>query len=105
MRVYAIVIASLFVSGCMTAQERGARLAASEDAACRPYGASGTPAYAQCRIQRDQARERQRAALLGVAIANRPQPVQPYVMPTQPTNRQINCTSTRAGNAVTTNCY
>jgi len=67
-------------SGCMSTEERNARIAASDQDACVSYGAQpGTQEYFQCRMAKDQQRQANNAALAGI-ILSRPQP-QPYVLP------------------------
>ena len=49
------VIAAFAMSGCVTAEQNIARVAAMDDAACHSYGAAtGTDAYFQCRMIKDQ---------------------------------------------------
>lgn len=67
-------------SGCMSTEERNARIAAADEDACVSYGAQpGTQEYFQCRMANDQQRQANNAAL-AAAILSRPQP-QPYVLP------------------------
>jgi hypothetical protein len=74
-----LVLAGL-CAGCMSAEERNANIAASDDATCQSYGAQpGSQAYFQCRMTRDQQRQANNIAIAQMWL-NRPQP-QPYVLP------------------------
>ena len=80
-----VIAAAAICSGCVTAQERNAAIANSDDLACQSYGAApGTDAYLKCRMTKDQQRQQNNAALMGV-ILSRPAPT-PYVLP-MPQNR------------------
>ena len=78
----------------------------SDDAECRSFGAQpGTDTYVNCRIQlkkiasdqqTESAAQKQRAAQ---AFIMNMQQQQPAIQP------QINCTSTKFGQTVNTNCY
>jgi hypothetical protein len=79
-RFLSILVATAMCSACMSAEERNARIAEADEAACISYGAQlGTQEYFQCRMAKDQQRQANAAALAGV-ILSRPQP-QPYVLP------------------------
>jgi hypothetical protein len=89
---------SLFVAlcGCMTAEQRQARIDAAEDAQCRQYGAQpGTQTYYQCRMALNE-RQKTVQRLGGVEgaldrIAN-------------PPSSGLNCTSMQTGTVISTNC-
>lgn len=60
------------LGGCKTDQQIAAD-AASDDASCRSYGAEpGTPIYVQCRLQKDQLREQEKADRIAAFAAIRP---------------------------------
>jgi hypothetical protein len=64
------------MSGCVTAEQNIARVAAMDDAACHSYGAAtGTDAYFQCRMIKDQQHD-QRQPIRRSAFSRRfpPQP-------------------------------
>ena len=64
MKLFITIILAAFVAGCVTDEERFARLAAIDDGKCQGYGAkAGTPAYVQCRAQLDAARTQAVATL------------------------------------------
>jgi hypothetical protein len=68
------------LSGCVTAEEREANIAADDAATCESYGAQpGSQAYIQCRMQRDQQHQANNLALAQMWL-NRPQS-QPYMLP------------------------
>lgn len=81
------------------------KLAQMDDQYCQSIGArKGSDAYIQCRLTKDTERERNhqaayRRAGAGLAAAGASMQTSAAV------NRQINCTSSRYGNQVYTNCY
>ena len=100
-----IAVLCAMAGGCNSDYERAA---SSDDGACRSYGAEpGTQTYYQCRMEKDQQRQANIAALSQM-ILSRPQPQpyvpQPYVM--QPVRRSpTNCNSILVGATVSTSCY
>ena len=80
MKLISAIVLAACVAGCVSDQERLARLAAIDDGKCQGYGAKpGTPAYVQCRAQLDAARTQ---AIATIAAA--PTPVYtpaPIIMP------------------------
>lgn len=85
------------LAGCMTAEERQAKVDAMEDAQCRQYGAQpGSQAYYQCRMTLNtQQRTTQRVGDLKAALDQIANP---------PSGGGINCSSVRTGDVVSTNC-
>ena len=54
----AAVTAGFALSGCVTAQEMAAQVAAADDGDCRSYGAEpGSQTYFQCRMTKSQQHE------------------------------------------------
>ena len=105
MRIIFVIVAAVTLAGCAmgpTPQQ----VAAGDDAECRSYGAApGTDAYFNCRMAKDRQRQQNRAALAAALISSPPpQPVyvSPQVVAPPPS---VNCTSSRIGNQVHTNCY
>ncbi|MGO9399731.1 MAG: hypothetical protein ACLP19_18090 [Xanthobacteraceae bacterium] len=116
--------------GCVSQQEREARMQAqiaAADAAdanrCANYGAQpGTPAYTQCRMQLTQMRQdaaiatqAQQTAILGQMIQNnqaalaqqqaqQQQNLQNVVRPLPTPSMQTNCTTSYVGNQAYTRC-
>jgi hypothetical protein len=67
-------------TGCMSAQERSAAIANTDDRACQAYGAApGSQEYFQCRMMKDQQRQNANAAAAQMLLS-RPQPT-PYMLP------------------------
>jgi len=71
----AALLALLVLSGCASRQE----IAMDDDATCQSYGAApGSPAYMQCRMQRDGIRQQGAEARRTAILA---QPMTPMVAP------------------------
>lgn len=111
MRILAVFIGVLLLSGCAEYQERqaAARFEGYQDR-CSAYGYSpGTPPYANCMQSLDQQDTANRQALIGAYLANQPhpQPQQPYMMPAPvpaPIPAPRSCTSMVNGQMIYTNC-
>lgn len=104
MRIVVVAAALLAMAGCKSTAER----AAEDDGYCQSLGAPvGSPPYVQCRLVQQQRRDQKQAELardiqetgrsIGDGLA-RSQAI-------NAANRPVNCTSTRIGNQVNTNCY
>jgi hypothetical protein len=62
--------AALALSGCVTAEEMAAQVAAKDDNECHSYGApTGTDAYFQCRMVKSQQRVQFNTAATAAANA------------------------------------
>jgi hypothetical protein len=79
-RILLVSAIAMLLSGCVTAEERNAQIAASDDGQCQSYGAApGSQEYYQCRMTLNQQRQANNLAVAQMWI-NRPQPA-PYVLP------------------------
>ncbi|MCJ2085502.1 hypothetical protein MKK88_05770 [Methylobacterium sp. E-005] len=97
MRIVIVAAALLALTGCKSTEQR----AAEADDFCRSIGARpGSDAYVQCRLAQQQRQDAERARKRA-AINEGLDDVQRSVSG----NRPVNCTSTRLGNTVNTNCY
>ncbi|WP_375453709.1 hypothetical protein [uncultured Methylobacterium sp.] len=114
MRAVILVSAMCFaLGGCITqaVQEKDlAEAGPKDDAYCRSIGAQpGTPTYAQCRLTMrqemltKQAETRARLAAIGDALGDAGDSF--AAGQRAAASRNVNCTSTRFGNQVQTNCY
>ncbi len=77
------VLLALLLAGCASRQE----IAAVDDDTCQSYGAAyGSPAYIQCRMQRDQLRQQDRTARAAAVLS---QPDAPIVFVNPGTGRRF----------------
>jgi predicted esterase YcpF (UPF0227 family) len=126
MRVFIACCFALLLAGCLTQEERDARMQAQIEAAdaadanrCSSYGAQpDTPAYTQCRMQLTQMRQdaamaaqARQAAIVGQAIqgsqaiaAQQQQNMRAVVQPLPPQVTPTNCTPSYIGNQAYTHC-
>lgn len=109
MRILAVFIGFLALSGCAQYQQEQAELRdAGEDNQCQSYGAKpGTDAYIQCRMNLSNQQAANRRAVIGAVLANQAasQP-QPYVLPMPaPAPQPRTCTSMVNGQMINTTCY
>jgi hypothetical protein len=118
MRVFIACCLALLLTGCLTQEEREARIDGADNDRCIGYGAQpGTSAYTQCRMQLAQMRQQTtvaQTALLGQMIQNnqavaaqqqaqQQQSLRAVVQPLPPA--PTNCLTSYVGNQAYTQCH
>lgn len=110
MKLAVLLVAGIALTGCQGTPIGDAmigkeKLAEMDDQYCQSIGARpASDAYIQCRLVKDTERQRNhqaayRRAGAGLSAAGA------SMQNNAAMNRQVNCTSTKWGNTVRTNCY